>query len=160
MNEQPTFSEGSAQTSLAPLIKPVETLAPSASCLEAAKLMRSRNIGSVVVASDGEPLGVVTDRDLTIRVLAEGRDAGTLRLEQVMSPQPIFLSVRRSLDEAIAVMRDLGVRRLPVINERGHLVGIVSMDDILARIARQLGQLGEAVQRELEHGILAYGAAP
>jgi predicted transcriptional regulator len=69
-----------------------------------------------------------------------------------MSPNPVFISVRRNLDEAIATMRDLGVRRLPVVDENGHLEGIVSLDDILMRIARQVGQLGECVQRELELG--------
>jgi CBS domain-containing protein len=128
----------------------VETLPPSATCVDAARVMRSRNVGSVIVANDKEPLGVLTDRDLAVRVVAESRDPAKVRLEQVMSPYLIFLSVRRSLDDAIATMRDLGVRRLPVVNENGHLAGIVSMDDILARIARQVGQLGEAVQREIQ----------
>jgi CBS domain-containing protein len=128
----------------------VETLPPSATCVDAARLMRSRNVGSVVVANDKEPVGVLTDRDLAVRVVAESRDPAKVQLDEVMSPYPIFLSVRRSLDEAIETMRDLGVRRLPVVNENGHLAGIISMDDILARIARQVGQLGEAVQREIQ----------
>lgn len=129
--------------------RPVKTLPPLASCVDAARLMRDANIGSVVVADDREPLGVITDRDLTLRVLAEGRDPTAVRIRDVMSPYPVFLSIRRSLDEAIVTMRDLGVRRLPVVDEHGHLEGIVAMDDILAVIARQLGQLGEAVQREI-----------
>jgi CBS domain-containing protein len=129
--------------------RPVKTLPASASCLDAARLMRDANIGSVVVADDKEPLGVITDRDLTLRVLAEARNPASLPIREVMSPYPVFLSIRRSLDDAIVTMRDLGVRRLPVVDEHGHLEGIVSMDDILAIIARQLGQLGEAVQREI-----------
>jgi CBS domain-containing protein len=129
--------------------RPVMTLPASASCVAAARLMRDENIGSVVVADTREPLGVVTDRDLAIRVLAEARNPEDVRLEEVMSPYPVFLSIRRSLDDAITTMRDLGVRRLPVVDEHGHLEGIVSMDDILALIARQLGRLGEAVQREI-----------
>ena len=114
--------------------------------------MRRNNVGSVIVARDGEPIGVVTDRDLALRIVAEARDAAVVRVEQVMSPEPIFLSVRRSLDDAIATMRDLGVRRLPVINDKSQLVGIISMDDVLTHIARQIGQLSEAIQRELEFG--------
>ena len=129
--------------------KPVQTLPPGASCVAAATLMRDANIGSVVVASDGEPLGVVTDRDLAIRVLAEARNPAAVPLQEVMSPYPIFLSVQRSLDDAITTMRDLGVRRLPVVDEHGHLAGIICMDDILATIARQVGHLGEAVRREI-----------
>jgi CBS domain-containing protein len=128
----------------------VESLPPSATCLEAARLMRSQNVGSVVVVSDRLPVGVLTDRDLAVRVMAEARDPAKVRIEEVMSPHPIFLSQRRSLDDAIATMRDLGVRRLPVVNEHGHLAGLISMDDILARIARQVAQLGDAVQREVQ----------
>jgi CBS domain-containing protein len=54
------------------------------------------------------------------------------------------------LDDAVATMRDLGVRRLPIVDEHGHLEGMLSMDDILATIGRQLGQLGEAIQREIQ----------
>jgi CBS domain-containing protein len=130
--------------------RPVVTLPPSASCMEAAGLMRDANVGAIVVAEDREPLGVVTDRDLAVRVIAEGRDAREVSLRGVMSIYPAFLSIRRSLDEAVATMRDLGVRRLPIVDEHGHLEGMLSMDDILATIGRQLGQLGEAIRREIQ----------
>jgi len=114
------------ELAIQPLVKPVP---PDESCLEAARLMRSENIGSIVVAREGVPVGLVTDRDLAMRVLADAQDPAALRVEDVMSPHPIFISERRSLDEAIVLMRDLGVRRLPVVNERRHLTGIVSLDD-------------------------------
>lgn len=153
--EKGAYSDGyepSADVSIKPLVRPVLTLLPSASCLDAARLMRKENVGSVVIARDGEPLGLITDRDLAMRVLADAQDPAAVRLGEVMTPDPIFISVRRSLDEAIVTMRNLGVRRLPVVNERGRLEGIVSMDDVLTHIARQIGQLGEVVQRELELG--------
>lgn len=139
-------------SSLKSLIKPVQTLPPDATCVDAARLMQSENIGSVAVARDGELLGLVTDRDLALRVIAEAQEPSVLRLDEVMSPHPIFISSRRGLDDAIATMRDLGVRRLPVVGDTGHLEGIVSLDDILTHIAGQIGQLGKAVQRELELG--------
>lgn len=147
--DAPVAVDGST---LRALLRPVRALGPDDSCLDAAQLMRSENIGSVVVAHDGEPVGLVTDRDLAMRVLADAQDPKELRLGEIMSPHPIFISVRRGLDDAIAIMRDLGVRRLPVVGENGQLEGIVSLDDILIRIARQVGQLGECVQRELELG--------
>lgn len=131
------------------LKRPVLTLPPTATCTDAARLMREANVGSVVVAEGREPLGVITDRDLALRVIAEARDPEALRLKDVMTPHPIFLSVRRSLDDAISAMRDLGVRRLPIVDEHGHLEGIVSMDDILALLAREMGQLAEAVRRDV-----------
>jgi CBS domain-containing protein len=152
IKEAGEHSSARAESSLKPLVRPVQTLSPGDSCLEAARLMRSENIGSVVVARAGEPVGLVTDRDLAMRVLADAQDPAALRLEEIMSVDPIYISERRSLDEAVATMRDLGVRRLPVVDEKGHLQGIVSLDDILTHIARQIGHLGEAVQRELELG--------
>jgi CBS domain-containing protein len=137
---------------LEPLIHDVETLEPDASCADAARLMRDENIGSVVVARDGTPVGIITDRDLALRVVADAQDPNDIRVEEVMSPHPIFVSSRRTVEEVLKTMRELGVRRVPVVDDGGRLQGIVTMDDILTHLARQIGQLGEAIERELELG--------
>jgi CBS domain-containing protein len=111
--------------------------------------MRDENIGSVVVAEDERPLGIVTDRDLAIRVIADGRDSEKLRLREIMSREPIFLGGDRSLDQVIAAMRDLAIRRIPIVDAEGLLSGIVSLDDILLRLSDQLGNLAAAVRAEL-----------
>lgn len=129
--------------------RPARTLPATANCVEGAELMREENIGTVVIAQNGEPLGIVTDRDLAVRVVAEHRDAAAVPLGDIMSPYPIFLSSKRSLDDAIVTMRDLGVRRLLVVDDHGKLEGVLSFDDILMVFARQLGELGEMIQREL-----------
>jgi CBS domain-containing protein len=129
--------------------RPVQTLPPEATCAECAKLMREQAIGAVVVEQDGAPLGVVTDRDLVVRVMAEQRNPTTVKLRDVMSRYPAFLSSRRTLDEAVTTMRDLGVRRLPIVDEAGRLAGMLSMDDVLMLIARQIGEVGEAIRTEL-----------
>ncbi len=129
--------------------RPVETLPPTASCAEAARLMRDQNIGSVVVVQNGAPVGVVTDRDLALRIVADEHDPAELSLEQVMSHDTIFLSQNRELQDVVETMRDLGVRRLPIVDDEGRLSGIVSMDDVLALLAQDIGALGEAIQREI-----------
>lgn len=129
--------------------RPARALPATASCVEGAELMREENIGTVVVARNGEPLGIVTDRDLAVRVVAEHRNPAAVSLGDIMSPYPVFLSSKRSLDDAIATMRDLGVRRLLVVDDHGQLEGVLSLDDILMVFARQLGELGETIQREL-----------
>jgi CBS domain-containing protein len=122
----------------------------TASCYDAAELMRDRNVGSVVVIDeDTRPLGLVTDRDLVTRVVAERRDPNQISLREIMSPNPIFLSHRRGLDEAVRTLRDQGLRRLPIVDDQGKVMGVVSLDDILMRLATQLDALGRAVQREL-----------
>jgi CBS domain-containing protein len=131
------------------LSRPAETLPPGASCRAAAILMREEGVGSIVVAEELRPLGVVTDRDLVVRVMAEGLDPEKTPLRDVMSGDPIFVSGARGLDEVISAMRNLAVRRVPVVDEKGHLAGVVSMDDLVVLLADQLGDLAEAIRAEL-----------
>jgi len=126
-----------------------ETLPPEASCARAARLMRDANVGAVVVAEGAKPLGLVTDRDLAVRVIAEGRDAHAVPVCEIMSGDPIFLSGRRGVASVIAVMRDLAIRRVMVVDDEGSLVGVVAMDDLLMKLAVELGGLAEAIRKEV-----------
>lgn len=129
-----------------------ETLPPDATCTAAARLMREANVGTVVVAEGAKPLGLVTDRDLAVRVVAEGRDPETVRLADVMSGEPIFLSERRSVASVIAVMRDLAIRRVMVVDEAGALIGVIALDDLLMRTADELAGLAEAIRKAVVPG--------
>jgi len=126
-----------------------EALPPDASCAEAARLMRDANVGAVVVAEGARPLGLVTDRDLAVRVVAAGRDPQRVALSEVMSGEPIFLAERRSVASVIAVMRDLAIRRVMVVDDRGDLVGVIALDDLVMRLAEDLGGLAEAIRKEV-----------
>jgi CBS domain-containing protein len=130
--------------------RPVQSLPPEASCADAARMMRDANVGSVVVTREGRPLGVVTDRDLAVRVVAEGQDAERIELGEIMSGEPIFLAGERDIPQLIAAMRDLGVRRIPIVDDEGLLSGIVALDDLLLLLADQLGGLAQCIRRELE----------
>jgi CBS domain-containing protein len=136
--------------SLEPIIRrPARTLPPTATCAAAARLMRDENIGAVVVAREADPLGIVTDRDLAVRIVAEGRVPEDVTLESIMTTHPAFLARHRTLDDVLATMRQLGVRRLPIVDASGNLDGILSLDDVLMLLARQVGDLAEAVRSEL-----------
>ena len=126
-----------------------ETLPPDASCASAARLMRDANVGAVVVVEGSKPLGLVTDRDLAVRVIASQRDPARVTLAEVMSGEPIFLSERRDVSSVVAVMRDLAIRRVMVVDDAGELVGVVAMDDLLMRLAEHLGGLTEAIRKEV-----------
>lgn len=130
--------------------RPVKTIAPDETCEEAAALMRDENIGAVVVAENGRALGVVTDRDLVLRVMAAGEDPTRLRVRDVMSGEPVFLSGGRTLDQLVSAMRDMGVRRVPVVDGNGHLEGLVSLDDLVVLLADQLGDLAQVVRKEIQ----------
>jgi CBS domain-containing protein len=130
--------------------RPVRTLGPDASCVEAAAMMRDDQIGAVVVADDsGRVLGIVTDRDLAVRVIAAGREPKGVALREIMSGEPIYLSRTRNLAQLLATMRDLGVRRVPVVDDDGRVRGLVSFDDVLVLLADQLADLAQVIRKEI-----------
>jgi CBS domain-containing protein len=100
------------------------------SVAEAARLMRQVDVGSLIVLEEGTVCGIVTDRDITIRAVAEERDVRTTPAGDVCSRQPLTLSLGDTIEQAIEVMRANSVRRLPVLDERGRPAGIVSLGDV------------------------------
>jgi len=132
------------------LSRPVATLSGKATCAEAARRMRRQNIGSIVVEEDGVPVGIVTDRDLAVRLVAEELDAGSVTLAQVMSAFPAFLTPQRDLRAAVDVMLEMGVRRLPAVNSKGRVIGILSLDDVLIELCDEFGQIRKLLQLERE----------
>jgi signal-transduction protein with cAMP-binding, CBS, and nucleotidyltransferase domain len=130
------------------LTRPVSTLPAGATCAEAARRMCRQNIGSIVIEADGAPIGIVTDRDLAVRVVAEELNAASVTVDRVMSTFPAFLSPQRDLRAALDVMLEMGVRRLPAVNSKGRLVGILSLDDVLIELADQLATVKELMRVE------------
>ena len=129
--------------------RPVQSLPPDASCADAARLMRDANVGSIVVSRDGRPLGIITDRDLAVRVIADGVDARQVPISEIMSGEPIFLSGERDIAQVVAIMRDLGVRRIPIVDAEGMLSGVVSLDDLVLLLADQLTGLAQCIRHEV-----------
>ena len=112
------------------LTRDVETLPPDATVKEAAQRMRSGDIGSLPVCDGRRLLGMVTDRDITIRITAEGRDAANTTVLEAMTPDVNYVFEDQDVNEAARLMRDQQIRRLPVVDREKHLVGIVSIGDL------------------------------
>lgn len=119
---------------------------------DAARQMRHDHVGSlVVVVEDGAgylPVGMLTDRDIVVGIVAKDVDAASLRVGDVISNALHTARDEDSVLDALATMRRHGVRRIPVTNDEGVLVGILTLDDVLRVIAQELGQMVQAV----EHG--------
>lgn len=119
---------------------------------DAAKLMRQYHVGDVVITEkrDGRtyPVGILTDRDLVVEVLANEVSPETLLVGDVMSFDLITAREEEDLSQAIKRMRDKGIRRLPVIGDDGALTGILTMDNLLDQITEQLADLVVLVGRE------------
>ncbi len=123
-----------------------------ATALEVAQLMRSSHVGDVVVVDkpNGEciPVGIVTDRDLVVEVMARELDAATITAGDIMSASLVTAAETDDIHETAELMRFKGVRRVPLVGEHGALVGIVTLDDILNVIGEELTLLGRVMSRE------------
>jgi CBS domain-containing protein len=92
----------------------------------------------------------VTDRDIVVRVVADGEDPERTLLRDAMSGDPVFLSGERGIDQVISAMRDLAIRRVPFVDADGQLEGLVAMDDLLILLAEQFHALAQAIRKEVE----------
>ena len=106
----------------------VQTIGPDATIEEAAQEMRDGDFGVVPVVEDEELVGVITDRDIAIRAVAEGRDSST-PVREVMSEGVVWASEDDTVEDAARIMSDHQIRRLPIVDSEQHLVGIVSLGD-------------------------------
>jgi len=111
----------------------VDLADPDESAQAAAQRMATRNVGTlVVVDSDRRPIGILTDRDLALTVVAMGRDARKVHVREVMTRGVATVTETTPIEMALELMRRRGVRRLPVVGEDKALVGILSVDDVLS----------------------------
>lgn len=107
--------------------------------VEAAGLMREMDVGSLPVCEDDEVIGIITDRDMAIRAIAQGLDPSTTTVEEVMSEGVAHIAADDSVEQAARLMQERGIRRLPVLNRMKRIVGIISLAD-MAVSSNQIGR--------------------
>jgi CBS domain-containing protein len=132
----------------------VVTVTPRTDLVAAAELMRAQHVGYLIVvepeprARFGRPVGVLTDRDIVISVVARNADPTLLTAGDVMNREPVVADEADSLDQALRTMRRIGVRRLPVVGANGMLTGVLSLDDVLDVLAAEISEVSGAVRNE------------
>jgi CBS domain-containing protein len=133
------------------MTREVEVIRPDASIREAAAKMKDLDVGAIPVC-DGQRLqGFLTDRDIAVRAVAEGRDSGNTKVADIMSKDLAYCFEDDQIDEAATVMEMKQIRRLPVLDREKQLVGIVSLGDLSVRTGDQ-DLAGEALQEISEPG--------
>jgi CBS domain-containing protein len=127
----------------------VDFAEPAESVFQAAERMRDRTVGALVVLNKTrQPIGILTDRDVTLRVVAAARDPHDTTVEEVMTREPKTAGEQTPIEMAVAQMRAGAFRRLPIVDEGGELVGLVTLDDILMLLCEEFNSIGGLLGRE------------
>jgi CBS domain-containing protein len=131
------------------MTKNPSTCGPQSPVTEAAQMMEREGVGSIPICENGKLEGIVTDRDIAVRVVAGGRDPRETKIQDVMTRNPECVSASDSIERAIEVMETRQVRRIPVIDGGGKLVGIIAQADIATRMHDhdQTAQVLEAISK-------------
>ncbi|HEY1892201.1 MAG TPA: CBS domain-containing protein [Steroidobacteraceae bacterium] len=126
----------------------VVTVKPSDDLIAAAHAMREKHVGYLIVSERARVIGVLTDRDIVVAVLAQEVDARTLKVGDVMTRDPLLIEEDQSIEAVLCHMREAGVRRVPVVDRSGALSGVLSIDDVLERIAEDLLNIAGSIRNE------------
>jgi len=115
------------------MVEDVLTITPTATLKEAAELMRQGNVGMLPVVAGGRLQGVITDRDIVVRAVARGADPATTRVSECATTQPVAAHPDWDVDEAMQVMAECQIGRLPVVDDDGQVVGVVTLSSLALR---------------------------
>jgi CBS domain-containing protein len=132
----------------------VATIAKNAGIADAAAIMRAEHVGDLIVAEvrgDAKiPIGILTDRDIVVGVVAKGAAPDSVTVGDAMTRNPLTVREDSSVEFALREMRRFGVRRAPVVRANGDLIGVVAIDDIIEHLAVQLAGLADLIRVEQE----------
>jgi CBS domain-containing protein len=116
---------------------------------DAAQIMKDRDVGSVVVVEGKKVVGILTDRDIVLRVGTDGHGSLETPVSSVMTRMPLCLSANVDVEQCLERMETHGVRRIPIVDDEDELIGVVSLDDILIHLGRVLGTASALVRAEV-----------
>ena len=128
--------------------KPVVTISPETSITEACQLMEQNHIGCLIAEREGKLCGIVTDRDIALRVTGSKRDPDKTKVQDIMTPDPIRVSVDKDLHHLTALMHAYHVRRVPIVKGFDTTLGIVTLDDLIAQLGSDMSEIGKAIYEE------------
>jgi CBS domain-containing protein len=129
--------------------RPVVTISPEQNIVEACQLMREKNVGCVI-AVEGEKLrGILTDRDIALKVTAEKKDPQQMKVRDIMTANPTRIAVSKTLHDLTALMHSHHVRRVPIVDGGDKVMGMITLDDLLILLGQELADIGQGVSGAL-----------
>ena len=125
--------------------RPVITVSPAQTIVEACQLLQEKNVGCLVVEEAGKLRGILTDRDITLKVIGERKDPQQTKVQEIMTPSPAHLAVDKTLHELTTLMHEHHVRRVPIVDKDNMVVGLVTLDDLVILLSDEMADLGQGV---------------
>jgi CBS domain-containing protein len=129
--------------------KRVVTISPERSVAEACWLMKEKNVGCLIAEHEGKLCGIITDRDIALKVTGEEKDPLTTMVQEIMTSDPVRISVDKDLPDLVSLMHSRHVRRVPIVDGEELTLGIVTLDDLIALFGYEMSELGKAISEEL-----------
>ena len=126
----------------------VVSVKPDATVQFVAELMKEKNIGCVVVTQNHKPVGIVTDRDIALRGVSLCGDPEEALIESIMSTDILTIRKDAGIFDAIQEMKSVGVRRMPIVDSAGRLVGLLTVDDLIRLLAREMADIARIIGKE------------
>ena len=134
--------------------KPVIKISSEKNVAQACRMMEENNIGCLIAEDNGKLCGIITDRDIALKVAGALRDPEKTCVKDIMTPDPIRISVDKDLRHLTSLMHAFHVRRVPIVNGHDTIVGIITLDDIIALIANEMSEIGKAISEGFGQGRL------
>jgi CBS domain-containing protein len=125
------------------------SVSPETNITEACRLMEQNNVGCVVVETSGKLCGILTDRDIALRVAGAEKEPGKTTVREIMTPDPIRVFADRDIHHLTSLMRTYHVRRVPIVEGFDTTVGIVTLDDLMAQVGSEISEISRAIAEEL-----------
>lgn len=125
--------------------KLVVKASPDTNITKVCRLMKQNDIGCLVVEKDGEICGIVTDRDIALRVAGARKDPQKTLVKEIMTADPIRISVDKDLRQLTLLMHAHHVRRMPIVNGFDRTLGIVTFDDLIAQVSNEMSEMGKTI---------------
>jgi CBS domain-containing protein len=125
--------------------RPVVTITPDQPIAEACRLLREKNVGCLMAVENEKLRGILTDRDIALKVTGEEKDPQQTKVREVMTPHPARIAVTKSLHDLTALMHAQHVRRVPIVDGGEKVLGIVTLDDLLVLLGEEMADLGKGI---------------
>jgi len=132
--------------------KPVLKISPEKNTWEACQVLKENNVGCLIVENDGKLCGILTDRDIALKVTGEQKEPRTTKVAEVMTPDPVRISIDKDLQHLTSLMHAFHVRRVPVVDGNDTTLGIITLDDLIALFGDEMSEIGKAISEEFPQG--------